>query len=153
MYRELIQELTMENPWVAIQPPCSNSEIAQAEKVVGCLFPPELRNLLRELNGDGWCILSARQIIENVERSRECFLPLFEECFSTEAYIERVGRFLFFAANGCGDYYCYRIRPDGTVDESAIYIWEHEDLAESCCWKPVASNMTEFLTRYYQNEI
>lgn len=153
MYRELIIDLTKENEWVDIQPPCPDSEIAKAQEVVGFPFPSELTALLRELNGDKWCILSAEEIIENVERNRNIFLPLFEDSFSKEEYTDRVDRFIFFATNGCGDYYCYRVQPDGISDESTIYIWEHEDLGEPCCWKPVASNMTEFITRYYQSEI
>lgn len=153
MYRELIAELSQGNNWVEIQSPCPASEIRQAQKVVGYPFPKELTALLRELNGDKWCILSAEEIIENVERNRNIFLPLFEASFSKEEYTDRVDRFIFFATNGCGDYYCYRVQPDGISDESTIYIWEHEDLGEPCCWKPVASNMTEFITRYYQSEI
>lgn len=153
MYRELIIDLTKENEWVDIQPPCPDSEIAKAQEVVGFPFPSELTALLQELNGDKWCILSAEEIIENVERNRNIFLPLFEDSFSKEEYTDRVDRFIFFATNGCGDYYCYRVQPDGISDESTIYIWEHEDLGEPCCWKPVASNMTEFITRYYQSEI
>lgn len=153
MYKELIQNLSQNITWVDIQPPCPEAEIEQAEQVVGCAFPAELKALLRELNGDRWCILSAREIIENVERNREIFLPMFLDNFSQEAYIDRVDRFLFFASNGCGDYYCYRIRPEGIADDSTIYFWSHEDLGEDCCWKEAASGMTEFLTRFYQDEI
>lgn len=153
MYRELIENLTRENPWVQIQPPCPEDEIAKAEQFVGWPFPAELRQLLLELNGDNWCILSAKGIMENVQRSREIFLPMFESDFSREAYDDRVGRFLFFATNGCGDYYGYRARLDGTVDDTTIYYWNHEDLGEDCCWKPVASSAAELLTRYYQDEI
>ena len=55
----------------------------------------------------------------------------------------------FFAGNGCGDYYCYHANADGVIDEDSIYIWEHEEY----CWKQVASNMAELLTRYYHDEI
>ncbi|MGM9657935.1 MAG: SMI1/KNR4 family protein [Eubacteriales bacterium] len=56
---------------------------------------------------------------------------------------------MFFAGNGCGDYYCYHADADGVIDEDAIYIWEHEEY----CWKKVASGMAELLTRYYRDEI
>ncbi len=153
MYRELIFELSQGNEWVKIQPPCLESEIEHAENVVGYPFPKELRELLQETNGDRWCLLSAKEIIENVERNREFFLPLFAEDYSKKEYNERVDRFIFFATNGCGDYYCYRVRPDGSTDETTIYIWEHEELGEKCCWRAVAFSMTEFLTRYYNSEI
>ena len=153
MYKELIRRLSAGFEYVAIQPPCPEAEIAHAEAVVGYPFPAELRALLRELNGDRWCVLSAQEIIENVGRNRRYYLPFFEEDFSKEAYLDRVDRFVFFATNGCGDYYCYHARTDDTVDDSVIYIWEHEEIGEECCWRPVANNMAEFLTKYYQNKI
>lgn len=152
MYRELIGDLAKENNWVKIQPPCPVEEIRRAEQVAGYPFPKELRELLQEANGDHYCLLSAQEIIENVERNREILFPLFEEDYSKEKYIELVDRFIFFATNGCGDYYCYRVTEDGIPDETAIYIWEHESLGEKC-WKKVAGNMEEFISRYYKGEI
>ena len=153
MYKKLILELSRGNEWVKIQPPCSEHAIAAAEKSVGYPFPKELRDLLHEMNGDKWLILSAEEMIKNVEWNRKIFLPLFEEEFSREEYLERVDRFIFFATNGCGDYYCYRVTPNGTPDETTIYIWEHENIGEKRCWKPVAKSMREFITRYYKEEI
>ncbi len=152
MYRELIAELTKDNNFVKLQPPCPDGVIAEAEKVIGYPFPKELRALLRETNGDKWCLLSAEAMIENVQTNREIWLPLFEEDFSKEEYIDKVDRFIFFATNGCGDYYCYRVEADGVPDEDSIYIWEHEYLGEKC-WKRVAGSMSEFITRYYNDEI
>lgn len=152
MYRELITELTKNNEFVKLQPPCPDGVIAEAEKVVGYPFPKELRALLRETNGDKWCLLSAEAMIENVQMNREIWLPLFEEDYSKEEYIDKVDRFIFFATNGCGDYYCYRVEADGVPDEDSIYIWEHEYLGEKC-WKRVAGSMSEFITRYYNDEI
>ena len=152
MYRELILELSKGNRWVKIQPPCPAEEIRHAEQVVGYPFPKELRKLLQETNGDQCCLLSTQEIIENVERNREILFPLFEQDYSKEKYIELVDRFIFFATNGCGDYYCYRVNEDGIPDEAAIYIWEHEFLGEKC-WKKVAGNMAEFINRYYNGEI
>ena len=153
MYQKLIATLSQGNTWVSIQPPCPDEEIERAERAVGYRFPQELRALLREMDGDKWCLLSVEEIIENVERNRAFLLPLFEEDYGREAYEERVGRFIFFATNGCGDYYCYRVRPDGVADESAIYLWENEGIDETCCWRAVASDMAEFITRYYKGVI
>ena len=136
MYRELVLELTKGNEWVKVQPPCSETVISEAEKVVGYSFPEELKNLLREMNGDKWLFLSAEEIIENVKLNREIFLPLFEEDYSKEEYQERVDRFIFFATNGCGDYYCYRVCPNGTADKSVIYIWEHEYIGDNVVGQP-----------------
>lgn len=153
MYRELVSALTSEIEWVKIQPPCPEEELQQAEQAVGYAFPAELRAMLREMNGDRWCLLSAREIIENVERNRKYYRPLFETDFTPEDYTERVDRFIFFATNGCGDYYGYRVRPDGAADGTEIDIWEHEELGEPCCWHRVAGNLAEFITRYYHSEI
>lgn len=153
MYKELIGKLSSGNKWVKIQPPCPKSEISYTEKVVGHPFPKALVDLLLEMNGDRWCLLSSQEIVENVNRNKETWLPLFEEDYSKEEYLDRVDRFIFFATNGCGDYYCYRVQPDGIVDETTIYVWEHEEIGEGCCWRAVASGMTEFITRYYQGEI
>lgn len=153
MYKELVLEASKGNEWVSIQPPCPESERNRAEETVGCAFPEELRKLLSEMNGDQWLLLSAQQIIENVERNKNILYPLFETDFGIEAYKDRIERFLFFAANGCGDYYCYRISKEGIADESAIYIWNHEDIAEECCWSKVADSLAECIVRYYHDEI
>ena len=144
MYKELILELSRENKFVKIQPPCPEEEIAEAEKEVGYTFPKELRDLLRETNGDKWLILSAREIIEQAKLNKE-----LQEIYSDEEFAKELDKFIFFATNGCGDYYCYRVGSDGVPDETTIYIWEHEEYI----WKKVASNMTEFITRYYNSEI
>ena len=78
-----------------MQPPCPAEEIRHAEQVVGYPFPKELCELLQELNGDHYCLLSTLQIIENVERNRESWLLLFEEDYSKEQYTELVDRFIF----------------------------------------------------------
>ena len=153
MYRELVSRLTSDNSWVRIAPPCPEEEIRRTEAALGRAFPEALRELLREMNGDGWCLMSAGEMVKLAELNRETLLPFFEEEFSREEYMERVDRFLFFAQNGCGDNYGYRVRPDGTVDETAIYIWEHELIGETCCWRPVARDLAEFITRYYSDEI
>lgn len=153
MYRELILQISQGNRWVKIQPPCLEEEIKAAEEAVGHPFPRELKELLQELNGDSWCLLSAQQMIENVERNRTILLPLFRDDFSEKEYLDRVDRFIFFATNGCGDYYGYRADSNGLVNSSTIYLWEHEDIGEPCCWRPVASSLTGFITRYYKGEI
>lgn len=144
MYRELILELTQGNEFVKIQPPCPEKEIEKAEKAVGYSFPKELKALFQELNGDKYLLLSAKEIIEQAKLNRE-----IQEEYSDEEFVKELDRFLFFATNGCGDYYCYHADSDGVLDETAIYIWEHEEY----CWKQVATNMAELITRYYNAEI
>ncbi len=155
MYRELVLKLSQGNPYVKPQPPCPEAAVAAAEKEAGVPFPQALRDLLTEMNGDRWLLLSAEEIADNIRLNREALLPFFEEEYGEqgrEIYGERVGRFLFFAANGCGDYYCYRFSPNGAAEEP-LYIWEHESIGESCCWRPVARTLEELITRYYHDEI
>lgn len=144
MYKELISELAQENAWVKIQPPCSENDIATVEKAVGYPFPKELRELLLEMNGDQYLLLSIEEIVEQAKRNRET-----QEEYNDEDFAKELDKFIFFAGNGCGDYYCYRANADGVIDETSIYIWEHEEY----CWKQVASNMAELITRYYHDEI
>ena len=144
MYKELISELAQENAWVKIQPPCSENDIVTAEKAVGYPFPKELRDLLLEMNGDQYLLLSIEGIVEQAKRNRET-----QEEYNDEDFAKELDKFIFFAGNGCGDYYCYHANADGVIDETSIYIWEHEEY----CWKQVASNMAELITRYYHDEI
>ena len=85
-----------------LEPPCPEEEIALAEAAVGYPFPQELKALLRETNGDNWLLLSASRMVETAQLNRK----YFTECFDTlEEYEDRIGRFIMFAGNGCGDYY------------------------------------------------
>lgn len=146
MYRELLNELIQNHDWAKLQEPCPEKEIKKAEKYVGYPFPEELKALLRETNGDRWLLLSAKEIMENVERNRS----ILGECFDdAEEFSERVGRYIFFATNGCGDYYCYRILPDGKADTTAIYMWEHETF--DCLI--VAKDIRDLICKYYNDEV
>ena len=144
MYKELISELTQENEWVKIQLPCSGNDIDTAEKAVGYPFPKELRKLLLEMNGDKYLLLSIDEIVEQAKLNRE-----IKEEYNDEEFAKELDKFIFFAGNGCGDYYCYHANADGVIDEDSIYIWKHEEY----CWRQVASNMAELLSRYYHDEI
>ena len=144
MYKELILGLTRDNEFVKIQPPCSEKEIDKAEKAVGYSFPNELRALLRELNGDKYLLLSAEEIAEQAKLNREV-----KEEYKDEEFAQNLDKLIFFAGNGCGDYWCYLADDNGTVDEHVIYIWEHEEYS----LKHAAANMAELITRYYNGEI
>ena len=144
MYKELISELTREIQWVKIQPPCSENDINTAEKAVGYLLPKELRKLLLEMNGDKYILLSVEEIVNQAKLNRE-----IQEEYKDEEFAKELDKFIFFATNGCGDYYCYHANDDGVIDETSIYFWEHEEY----CWKQVASNIAELFTRYYHDEV
>ena len=145
MYRELIEKLTVSNQWANVQDPCPEEEIRRAEEYVGFTFPEELKTLLRETNGDQWFLLSAERIINHVKTNRE----IFPQYLDSDEFEEKVNRFVFFATNGCGDYYCYRVLANGETDASSIYIWEHE-LFEI---REIAKNLVELITKYYNDEV
>ena len=145
MYREFLSEFIKNVDWAKLQDPCSEQELEKAEKVVGYPFPDELKALLRETNGDRWFLLSAKEIIENVERNR----TILSECFEPDEFVEKVDLHIFFATNGCGDYYCYKVSQNGEVDTSAIYIWDHEDFET----RYAAKNIKDAIIKYYSNEI
>ena len=145
MYRELIGELIKNNDWAKLQEPCTEKDINVAEKYVGYTFPDELKALLRETNGDRWFLLSTKEIIENVKLNRSIMAQYFEP----DEFLEKVDRHIFFATNGCGDYYCYRVLPNGETDTDAIYLWEHE-LFET---HVVAENMKDLIVKYYGGEV
>ncbi len=145
MYRELIEKLTDGHSWAKLQEPCSEDDILKAEKYVGFSFPEELKALLRETDGDRWLLLSAEEIINNVKTNRE----IFPEYLEPQEFEEKINRYIFFATNGCGDYYCYRVLENGETDTSAIYIWEHE-LFEI---REVAKDISDLITKYYNSEV
>ena len=127
MFTELLSQCIQEAgvEYAHLEPPCPEGEITQAEAAVGYPFPEELKALLRETDGDHWLLWSAREIMENAK-----LLPGFlDGCDTFEEYLEKVARHIFFAGNGCGDYYCYRVLPDGQVDSSQIYIWDTRSLS------------------------
>ena len=145
VYRELIEKMIEKQPYARLQEPCSEAEIAAAEQYVGFAFPDELKDLLRETNGDRWLLMSAQGIWEHAKMNRE----IYPEFLEPEEFEEKINRHVFFATNGCGDYYCYRVLPNGETDASAIYLWEHE-LFES---RVAARDMAELITKYYNGEI
>ena len=145
MYRELLEQLTKNYKYAKLQKPCPETDIARAEEYVGFTFPADLKALVMETNGDHYFLLSAEEIINNTKCNRE-ILPEF---LTQDEFEKKVNRFIFFATNGCGDYYCYRILKNGETDISAIYIWEHE-LFEI---RKVATDIADLIRKYYNNEI
>ena len=78
-----------------------------------------------------------------------CIIDTAENTNTLDEFEEKVNRFVYFASNGCGDYYCYRVLPNGETDASAIYIWEHE-LFEV---REVAKDIPDLIIKYYNNEV
>lgn len=145
MYREILESLIGKCTYAKLQKPCDGDELAEAEKYVGYSFPDELKALLCETDGDHWFLLSVKEIVENVRRNRN----ILAEYLEADEFEEKVNRNIYFATNGCGDYYCYRVLPNGETDTSAIYIWEHE-LFET---REVAKDLVDLINKYYNDKI
>ena len=144
MYREFIDSLIKNNERAHLNPAASQRDIETTEAFIGYSFPDELRALYLEADGDNYFLLSLEQMIENVKLNRE----YFPDCFETfDEYLERVDQFIYFATNGCGDYYCYKVTSEATP--SPIYLWEHE-LFEAHI---VAVDLRDVIIKYYNSEI
>lgn len=135
MWKEIIINFALKNRYIAIQPPARDSEIAELVNILGEI-PLQLQEFLRETNGDGFLMMPTKQIIETNISLRELptFMPL--DCL------------LFFAANGCGDYFGFPISKDG-IKQDNIFRWDHE--SDNRIW--VAGNIKDLINRYYKDEI
>ena len=85
MYKELILELTQNNEYVKIQSPCTGEEIEKAEKAVGYPFPKELWELLYELDGDKYLLLSA--IIAIMQTLTELLMKTLSTFGNTKCFV------------------------------------------------------------------
>lgn len=146
MYIELLEKLTEKIKYAKLQTPCSDEDIIKTEEHIGHKFPLELKILYLETNGDNFLLLSLEHIKGNVSLNREYLRDLFE---TEEEYSEKIDNFIFFATNGCGDYYCYKVLENGEIDCSGLYIWEHETFEA----RIVAENLTDLIIKYYNDEI
>ena len=130
MWMKKIQDLNKDNPFAKLNPPATDIQLTEIRSRLKVTIPEELEALLKETNGDGSTFLSTEQIITtNVSlRALEDFMPL--------------DVFLFFAENGCGDYFGYSIRKNGDMDNN-IFMWDHE--SDSRKW--VAQGLDQFIER------
>lgn len=90
------------------------------------------------MNGDEFLLCSLNWIVEENLRLKQ------NHYFSSDTTCD----YLFFATNGCGDHYGYRILL-GEVQAGSIVMWEHE-LSRA---KPVANNISELIELYYTDII
>lgn len=74
---------------------------------------------------------------------------IFSQYLEPGEFEEKVNRFVFFATNGCGDYYGYRVLSNGETDTSAIYLWEHERFEV----REVAKDIADLIIKYYHDEV
>jgi hypothetical protein len=134
---ELYTDLSNKHEYIRINPPATQQQIENVEEAFGNKLPSDIRDLLLEMNGDGWLIFSTEQIIEiNLEcRRLDFYMPL--DCL------------LFFGGNGCGDYYGFPITLSGCVRDDNVYMWEHE--SDNRIW--TANNLEDTIQKYFNNEI
>ena len=135
---ELYTELANKHDCIKINPPATKKQIAEAEEALGNKLPPDLIELLLEINGDDWLIFSTERIIEinlSVRENFDCYMPL--DCL------------LFFGGNGCGDYYGYPITLADGVCENNVFMWEHEN--DNRVWR--ANGLEDTIRKYYNDEI
>ena len=95
--------------------------------------------MLLEMNGDRWLLFSTEEIKDVALSTRQ---------YLSES-IDDIDKHIFFGGNGCGDYYCYNIMSDGSVEDGRICIWEHEINRTSF----VASSIVKLIRRYYNDKV
>jgi len=138
MYLEIVKKYESERPYGGIEPPAGANEIKELEAYFKFVLPADLKSLLSELNGDGYLLFSAEKIVEDNQLLTGVWSDTYPD----------ISKFLFFAENGCGDYYGYRRDDSGRCGDE-IYLWEHETQEST----PVAASLWEFIEKYYQGEI
>ncbi len=120
-WRDLVLRLF---PDAKFSPPCTASQLAEAEQELKVKFPEELRSLYLETNG------------VNVLHGSELVWPIPEMVAQNEIFWEDedfaklympFNCLLFFGAVGDGDQFAYRILAGEIPDTSWIYKWEHEN--------------------------
>ncbi len=137
MWTKQIVKYKSTNPYIRINEPSNEKEIAVAEKELGVPFPIELKELLLELNGDSYLLYSVQQIVENTIMTRRAL----------GEYYEGLNELLFIGGNGCGDQYSYIIA-NGVIAANGIVRWEHEDNSRTL----VASSLAELIEKYYTDQ-
>lgn len=138
MWKELLKPYEEKLSDMAICPPAGADAIAQAEKALQVAFPLELRALLQELDGDHFLLLN----VDGIVRTNQLLRAETEDDFFD------LDHYLFFAENGIGDYYGYRIA-DGKAVAGEIVCWLHE-LGMT---KRVACGLRDLIEKYYNDEL
>ena len=136
-WSQIYQDLTSKHDYIKLNPPATPAQVSKVEETLGCILPDDIKELLLETNGDNWFVFSTDQIVEtNLSmRALECFMPL--DCL------------LFFAGNGCGDYFGYPITCEDGVRGDSVFFWEHE--YDNRIWK--ANNLEDIIQKYYNENL
>ena len=136
-WKTLYNGLINGHNYIKPNPPAASADIARVQASLCVELPSDITELLLEMNGDNWFVFSAEQIVEiNLSvRALGCYMPL--DCF------------LFFAGNGCGDYFGYPVTKEDGVRQDNVFMWDHE--YDNRVWK--ASSLEDVIKKYYAGEI
>lgn len=144
VYYDLIVKGPLGNQSFPKTNPSTLSEIEEVEKYFGTPLPAELADFLREFNGDGKLLYSARKIIETTQSIRKNFKGKANEA----------QKLCLFGGAGAGDYFadtyfCYRICDDGSFEGREIYLWD----SRANETKLVATSLKDLIAKYYKGEM
>lgn len=135
MWKEKIISLNADNSFSTITLPATTEQISCLETALKIKLPKDLKSFLEEVNGDGVTFLSVEQIIED-----NLVLRNFDYCMPLNCL-------LFFAENGCGDYFGYSISGNGEIGNN-IFLWDHE--YDSRKW--IANGLEDFIRKRKNQE-
>ena len=133
----LFGKLMRKHDYIAPNPPATQAQIDEIETALGNKLPGDLTELLLEMNGDNWFVFSTEQIIQINLSLRELneFMPL--------------DGLLFFAGNGCGDYFGFPVTSDGATKADCVFLWDHESDSRIL----IAGSLEETIVKYYGEAI
>ena len=136
-WKSLLEQFVKDTPHAKLNPPATKQQIDEVDRKLNIRIPDDLRNLLKQINGDSYLLFSTEEIISTNLSVRELgfYMPL--DCL------------LFFAGNGCGDYYGYPITREDGIRDDHVYLWDHE--CDDRTW--VAKNLEDTIRKYYNGEI
>lgn len=118
-------------------------DIMEVEKYFNAPLPNDLVDFLLEFNGDDNFLFSASKIVDTTK--------LVRETYQNRGFSE-IDKFLFFGANKVVDaknLFCYKILEDGAINDSEIYLWNHETNETELA----AKTLPELIKKYYNNEL
>lgn len=124
-----IFERIIQNKKFELREPATDEMIRNAEHELKIKLPKMLIDTLRISNG----IIELMELPTTKER-----IPIEETLWSVESMLKLKNEdknvpFLFFAGNGCGDYFCYKVFND-TIEDDIIFLYnpivnEYEEAA------------------------
>ncbi len=141
MWKNLIAKLDAK---CTFYPPASVDQIAEVERRLGLILPPDLVGLLQETNG----VRGSDYLYDflNTEQITKVNLQIRGWNVSSEIYMP-LDCFLFFASPGNGDQFGYAITTGGQF--ANIHGWNHETDSRPF----VAFHLAQFVEQWIQGKI